>query len=78
MFHCDMGFDPFAYLQNNNKTYGELGALVTHILADTVVLEGFNIAVYEWMETIPSLWSTVKGVSSLIAIGYLGILTSIL
>jgi len=25
------------------------------------VLEGFNIAVYEWMETIPSLWPTVKG-----------------
>jgi len=32
-------------------------------LADIVVLEGFNIAVYEWMETIPSLWPTVKGAS---------------
>jgi len=41
-FHCDMDFDPFAYLHNNNKVYG------------------FAIAVYEWMETIPSLWSTVK------------------
>lgn len=28
---------------------------------DTIILEGFNIAVYEWMETIPSLWPTVKG-----------------
>jgi len=41
-FHCDMDFDPFAYLHNNNKVYG------------------FNIAVYEWMQTIPSLWPTVK------------------
>jgi len=41
-FHCDLDFDPFAYLYNNKKVYG------------------FNLAVYEWMETIPSLWSSVK------------------
>ena len=34
-----------------------------YFLTDVVVLEGFNIAVYEWMQTIPSLWPTVKGAS---------------
>ena len=23
MFHCDMDFDPFAYLHNNKKVYGK-------------------------------------------------------
>ena len=35
--------------------------LTMRFLTDVITLEGFNLAVYEWMETIPSLWPTVKG-----------------
>ena len=64
-FHCDMDFDPFAYMHNNKKVYGEFIPPSRWCSpADTVVIEGFNLAVYEFMETIPSLWPTVKGYST--------------
>jgi len=60
-FHCDMDFDPFAYLHNNKKVYGKLARSYDVLLTDPTAVEGFNLAVYEWMETIPTLWPTVKG-----------------
>ncbi|KAF5345587.1 hypothetical protein D9756_011056 [Leucocoprinus leucothites] len=42
-YHCNVDFDPFLFMQENNKTYS------------------FTIATYEDPSTIPSLWSTVRG-----------------
>ncbi|KAK7050386.1 glycolipid 2-alpha-mannosyltransferase-domain-containing protein [Favolaschia claudopus] len=48
MFYCTLSFDPFVYMEKQNKTYT------------------FTIALYEWAATIPTLWDTVNGVSSLV------------
>ncbi|KAJ3549442.1 hypothetical protein NMY22_g886 [Coprinellus aureogranulatus] len=41
-YFCDLGYDPFKFMQENNKVYG------------------FTISLVEWVQTIPSLWETVK------------------
>ncbi|KAK7437616.1 hypothetical protein VKT23_018515 [Stygiomarasmius scandens] len=41
-YFCDVTYDPFDYLRDNNKIYG------------------FTISFYEWEQTIPTLWETVK------------------
>ncbi|KAI9296767.1 glycosyltransferase family 15 protein [Neoconidiobolus thromboides FSU 785] len=41
-FSCDLQFDPFRYMRENNKLYG------------------FTIALYEFEQTIPTLWKTVN------------------
>ncbi|KAF8701399.1 hypothetical protein AX14_000466 [Amanita brunnescens Koide BX004] len=41
-FFCDLDYDPFLFMQDNNKVYG------------------FTISLYEFIETIPTLWNTVK------------------
>lgn len=40
--YCDLDYDPFVFMQMNNKTYG------------------FTMALYEYQETIPTLWETTK------------------
>ncbi|KAJ1034365.1 hypothetical protein NDA18_001226 [Ustilago nuda] len=40
--YCDLDYDPFIFMQMNNKTYG------------------FTMALYEYQETIPTLWETTK------------------
>ncbi|KAF3936162.1 hypothetical protein ABW19_dt0202245 [Dactylella cylindrospora] len=39
---CDVDYDPFVFMQENNKKYG------------------FVISLYEYKETIPTLWETTK------------------
>lgn len=41
-YFCDVNYDPFKFMQDNNKVYG------------------FTISLVEWVQTIPSLWETVK------------------
>ncbi|KAF8636740.1 hypothetical protein AX17_003543 [Amanita inopinata Kibby_2008] len=41
-FFCDLDYDPFLYMQDNNKVYG------------------FTVSLYEYIETIPTLWNAVK------------------
>lgn len=41
-FYCDIGYDPFLSMEDNNQVYG------------------FNIALYELEETIPTLWKATK------------------
>ncbi|KAG0264845.1 alpha 1,2-mannosyltransferase 2.4.1 [Mortierella polycephala] len=41
-YSCDIEFDPFLYMQDNNKKYG------------------FTISLYEYPETIRSLWNATK------------------
>ncbi|KAK3721012.1 alpha 1,2-mannosyltransferase 2.4.1 [Vermiconidia calcicola] len=40
---CDVGYDPFRYMKDNNKMYS------------------FVLSLYEYVETIPTLWDSVKG-----------------
>ncbi|TCD71890.1 alpha 1,2-mannosyltransferase 2.4.1 [Steccherinum ochraceum] len=42
IFYCDIDYDPFLIMQDQNKTYG------------------FTISLYEYPETMPTLWNTVK------------------
>ncbi|CAD6579864.1 MAG: alpha 1,2-mannosyltransferase 2.4.1 [Tremellales sp. Tagirdzhanova-0007] len=41
-FFCDLAYDPFLVMQDQNKVYG------------------FTISLYEYLETIPTLWDAVK------------------
>ncbi|WVO13927.1 hypothetical protein L204_101552 [Cryptococcus depauperatus] len=41
-FFCDLAYDPFLFMQDQNKVYG------------------FTISLYEYIETIPTLWDAVK------------------
>ncbi|KAF9989133.1 alpha 1,2-mannosyltransferase 2.4.1 [Mortierella antarctica] len=41
-YSCDIDFDPFLYMQENNKKYG------------------FVVSLYEYPNTIPSLWNATK------------------
>ncbi|PVG02219.1 putative mannosyltransferase [Serendipita vermifera] len=41
-FYCDLDYDPFLSMEDNNQVYG------------------FNIALYEYEETIPTLWKATK------------------
>lgn len=45
-FFCDIAYDPFLVMQDQNKVYG------------------FTISLFEYIETIPSLWDSVKGRSA--------------
>jgi alpha 1,2-mannosyltransferase len=40
---CDINFDPFKFMRDNNKKYS------------------FVLSLYEYVETIPTLWDSVKG-----------------
>lgn len=40
--YCDIDYDPFVFMQMNNKTYG------------------FTMALYEYLDTVPTLWETTK------------------
>ncbi|KIJ44082.1 glycosyltransferase family 15 protein [Sphaerobolus stellatus SS14] len=41
-FFCDLDYDPFLVMQDNNKVYG------------------FTVSLFEYKETIPTLWDTTK------------------
>jgi len=40
--YCDIDYDVFKYMKENNKNYG------------------FTLSLYEYIETIPTLWNSVK------------------
>jgi len=41
-FYCDVNYDPFLFMQDNDKLYG------------------FTLSLYEYVETIPTLWDATK------------------
>jgi alpha 1,2-mannosyltransferase len=59
-FTCDIQYDPFVFMEQNNKTYGAL-----RFLARTITLShprsGWTITLTEVMDTIPGLWEATKG-----------------
>ena len=61
-FLCDVDEDPFLFMEDNDKVYGERGSLpfLFDILL-TAISQGFTISLKEWPKTITTLWSTVKG-----------------
>lgn len=62
-FHCDVTYDPFLYMEEHDKTYGESHSLVSLIPGLNVShwFTGFTITMYEFDKTIMSLWGHVKG-----------------
>jgi hypothetical protein len=62
-FHCDIDFDPFTYLRENNKTYGSFLSCLSHWMRNSIpFLSGFTLAMYDYGPTMESLWPTVKGI----------------
>lgn len=72
-YTCDIDFDPFLYMQDNNKKYGKelytrnllilrFGTLdLTNVLESIRLFSpGFTISLKEYAETIPTLWNTTK------------------
>lgn len=63
-FHCDVNFDPFTYLRENNKTYGPfLSCIIYLTFTLTSLNSGFTLSMYDYRPTLPSLWPAVKGLS---------------
>lgn len=62
-FFCDVTYDPFVYMQENDKVYSECRKAVRVHSPQryTDQFPGFTISLVEWEPTIPTLWSTVKG-----------------
>ncbi len=66
-FHCDINFDPFVFMHENNKTYGSfLSCLASRTPTSTPLNLGFALAVYDDQRTIESLWSNVTGTLDLL------------
>ena len=68
-FRCDVNFDPFVYMHENDKIYGSFLSChrITHRTLGSIRLKrnsGFTITLYEFRRTIESLWSTVRGMLS--------------
>lgn len=64
--HCDVNYDPFVYLHENNIVYGSFLSCLIHRIPDSILFKcdsGFTIAMREYRRTIESLWSTVRGMS---------------
>ena len=61
-FFCDIDYDVFKFMRNNDKKYGKRlrHQLLYHRYTDCSNL-GFTITFIEYMSTIPSLWETVLG-----------------
>lgn len=59
-FFCDVPYDPFKFMEDNDKVYGEYN-LYCLIWMVFNILSGFTISLVEWEATIPTLWQAVKG-----------------
>ena len=62
-FFCDVNFDPFLIMQDQNKVYGavEFPIFLRGDGWPTWCYSGFTISLYEYEATIPTLWDAVKG-----------------
>jgi alpha 1,2-mannosyltransferase len=66
-FHCDIHFDPFLFMQENNKIYGlfllhfPFSNVISVSTPCSWIILGFTISTYEFPRTIETLWSTVGG-----------------
>ncbi len=69
-FFCDVTYDPFVYMQENDKVYSERRTAMMYRPQHTDGFSGFTISLVEWEPTIPTLWSTVKGENVCATPGY--------
>jgi alpha 1,2-mannosyltransferase len=71
-FHCDVHYDPFLFMQDNNKIYGKpvpnfstppspAFAGRESYLTFIFVSAGFTITMYEYERTIQTMWKTIQG-----------------
>jgi len=59
-FFCDVDYDPFLVMQDQNKVYGRSSDIMSYI-RESQPSSGFTISLYEYQATIPTLWGHVKG-----------------
>jgi len=57
---CDIDYDPFLFMKNNNKKYGNSGLSVLESLLLILLFLGFTISLKEYESTIATLWKTTK------------------
>lgn len=62
-FFCDIDYDPFLFMQDQNKVYGERSEPSLTLWKYWSCL-GFTISLPEYEATIPTLWDTVKGIKN--------------
>lgn len=65
-FFCDLDYDPFLIMQDQNKMYGKYPWLFSICIWNWPKKLGFTVSLYEYEATIPTLWKTVKGLQNLI------------
>jgi len=60
-FFCDIDYDPFLIMQDQNKMYGEYILKISHPPLIEWVFIGFTVSLFEYEATIPTLWNAVSG-----------------
>lgn len=61
-FYCDLDYDPFLLMKDQNKVYGiSFFSLTYSTNSFPFHSTGFTISLYEYASTIPTLWETTKG-----------------
>lgn len=60
-FFCDLDYDPFLYMQDHEKVYGEHFDRRILRFRGLILVVGFTIALPEYPATIETLWDTVRG-----------------
>ena len=62
-FFCNLDYDPFKFMAENNKVYGGSLPIRKRWVEWTFWYHftGFTISLLEWSQTIPTLWQRVKG-----------------
>lgn len=61
-FPCDIGYDPFQVMREKDLKYGKcsLAFMVKGGIEHVMHVLGWTISIKEYVETIPTLWDTVK------------------
>jgi hypothetical protein len=59
---CDIDYDPFLYMQDNGKKCEScLLSRFALLLTQLALLDSFVVSLYEYRDTITTLWDTTKG-----------------
>ncbi|KAI9571530.1 glycosyltransferase family 15 protein [Boletus coccyginus] len=61
-YFCDTDYDPFLFMEDNNKIYGTCQQIVDQVILPTYLspISGFTISMPDWEPTIPTLWSSIQ------------------
>jgi alpha 1,2-mannosyltransferase len=60
-FFCDLEYDPFLIMQDQNKVYGAHQTQCLRLYPAHFGVPGFTVSLYEYEATIPTLWEATKG-----------------